>query len=310
MIKTISIILPIYNEEDNVDELISRLKITENQLKDDYIFDYIFINDCSIDSSFNKLLEYSSRFTNIKVISFSRNFGQQLAFKAGYDNCNGDFIITMDSDLQDPPELILDLIKKIEKGFDIIYARRKDRHEGFFKKVTADIYYKIINKFSDVKIPKNVGDFRIINSKVLNEIKKINQKDLYIRGAIANMGFKFDFLDFDRHNRISGKTNYNISKMIKLALDGIINYTEIPLKIIKWVAILSFLSGFFGLIMMLYLDIFQNKYFPTWSYIIVFLFIFNSFNFSIFWLIGQYLKRILNQKSTDYLYIIDKKINF
>jgi len=231
MQKLVSIILPIYNESENIDELISRLQSVENQLKIDYIFEYIFIDDGSSDNSLNKLKEYREKYNNIKIIKFFKNFGQQIAFKAGLNNANGDLIITIDSDLQDPPELILKMIKKSEEGFNIVYGRKANRHDGFFKKTTANIYYNLIYKLSDNKIPKDVGDFRLISKNVLEEIKKSNNK--HLKGAIAFSGFNYCFIDFDRQNRTKGKTKYSLFKMLKLAIEGITTIPNILSKVSK-----------------------------------------------------------------------------
>jgi|GEM_PF-849168 len=233
MRKLISIILPIYNEFDNIDELIFRLKKIENQLCNNYDFEYIFINDGSTDNSLLKLEEYNAKYNNIKIIDFFKNFGQQIAFKTGYDNANGDYVITMDSDLQDPPELIPEMLEKITENIDIVYARKINRHDGFFKKTTANIYYNLIYKLSDNKIQKDVGDFKLINKKVLEEIKKSKKTNLYLRGFVAFLNFNHTFIDFDRPNRFKGKTKYNIFKMLKLGIFGIITIPNIINKISK-----------------------------------------------------------------------------
>lgn len=231
MQKLVSIILPIHNESENIDELISRLQNVENQLNIDYAFEYIFIDDGSTDDSLNKLKKYSEKYNNIKIIEFFKSFGQQMAFKTGANNSNGDFIITMDSDLQDPPELILEMIKKSEEGFNIVYARKINRHDGSFKKITANIYYNLVYKLSDKKIPKDVGDFRLISKNVLEKIK--GSKNKHLRGVIAFSDFNYCFIDFDRQNRTKGKTKYNIFKMTKVAIEGIITIPNILSKFSK-----------------------------------------------------------------------------
>lgn len=232
MKKLISIISPIYNEFENIDELIFRLKKIEKQLTNKYNFEYIFINDGSKDNSLTKLEEYEKKYNNIKIINFFKNFGQQIAFKTGYDQANGDYIITMDSDLQDPPELILELIQKIEKNenLEIIYTKKIKRHDGFFKKITAKIYYKIINKLSNKIIPENVGDFRLITKKILEQIKNIKKSNIYLRGILAFFSDKYDFINFDRPNRTKGKTKYNIFKMLKLGINGFLTIPNIKNK--------------------------------------------------------------------------------
>jgi dolichol-phosphate mannosyltransferase len=306
--RLISIILPVYRTAEFFDELFLELnKISEKENK--YDFEFIFVNDASPDRSSEQLSGLSSRDNRVKVIEFSRNFGQQIALTAGYDMAKGEAVITMDADLQDPPALISEFLRKWEAGHDIVYARRTKRHEDVLKKWTAHLYYKLLDKVSESKIPRNVGEFRLIDRKVMNELNKCREKYRYLRGMVAWFGFKSAFVDFDRPNRKSGRGGYTWATLIKLGINGLTGFTDLPLQIAKYLGIISFLAGILGFSTMLVLAILNIKYFPTWAYLIMVIFIYNSFNLIILWFLGEYIGRTYDQQKGRPLYIIDKKIN-
>jgi dolichol-phosphate mannosyltransferase len=306
--KLISIITPVFRTADFFDELVSELcKLSEQ--KNEYDFEFIFVNDGSPDNSSKQLADFAAKEKRARVIEFSRNFGHQIALTAGYDVAKGDAIITMDADLQDPPSLVPALLEKWEAGYNIVYARRKKRHESFFKKGTAYLYYKILDRVAESKMPRNVGDFRLIDKKVLRELNKCREKYRYLRGVVAWLGFKSTFVDFDRPNRKSGESGYTWKKLMQLAINGLTGFTDFPLQIAKYAGAFSLVAGFLGLAVMLALEAFEIKTFPTWAFLIVIIFIYNSFNFIVLWLIGEYIGRMYDQQKGRPLYIIDKKIN-
>ncbi len=227
----ISIVVPMYNEEEVAMEFYNRVTaVLKNTLLP---YEIIIVNDGSRDKTLDIIMNLMENDEHIKIINFSRNFGHQAAITAGIENATGDAIITIDADLQDPPEVIIDLINEYKNGYDIVYAKRKSRKKDtFFKRYTAQIYYKILNKLSDIKIPENVGDFRLISKRVQEVFVKLPEKDRYIRGIFAWMGFKQAIVEFDRQPRFAGKTKYPLSKMIKLAMSGIIGFSTKPLRLI------------------------------------------------------------------------------
>lgn len=302
-----SIVIPVYNEEKNIPIIYKKLiKILNEQKKD---FEIIFINDGSKDKSLEILKEYSKKDKRVKYLSFSRNFGHQAALTAGLDYASGNAIISMDCDMQDPPEIVKEMIKKWKQGYDVVYARRRNRKESLFKKQTAVIYYKLLDKFSDVKIPRNVGDFRLIDKKVLNELKNMKEKARYLRGMVAWLGFKYAFVDFDRPNRIHGETGYSLRKMIRLGMDGVLNFSMLPLKIGFILGLLSILSGFFFLIYMIFDIIFNQVYYPLYKWLAIISIMFFGFLFMLIWILGEYIGRIYDESKGRPLYIINEKNN-
>jgi glycosyltransferase involved in cell wall biosynthesis len=277
--------------------------------KHDRGFEIIFIDDGSRDKTKEVLTEMASNDKRLKIISLSRNFGHQAALTAGLNHAKGDAIISMDCDLQDPPEVIEQMIEKWKEGHDIVYARRKNRQDGFLKKHTALWYYKLLDRFSEVKIPRNVGDFRLIDKKVLIELLSMKEKAIYLRGMVAWMGYKYTFVDFDRPERIHGKTGYSWEKMIQLAMNGILNFSLLPLKIGFVIGTISIFLGFFFLIYMFFDAIINNSVYELIKWLAVVLFIFMGFIFILLWILGEYIGRIYNESKDRPTYIVNDKIN-
>lgn len=308
--KKVSIIIPAYREWKNISLVYEALRKILSSISGKYTYEIIFINDGSKDTTWTEILEISTRDKKVKWINLSRNFWHQLALSAWYMEASGDIIISMDADMQDPPILILEMIKKWEAWFEVVYARRRGRYDKFVKKYTAILYYKILSRVSDTKIPRNVGDFRLIDKKVLTAFKWLKEKDRYIRGMFAWMWFKTTFVDFDRPERIIGETSYTWKKMIKLAMDGILNFSTFPLKL--WAIIWFFLiilSTFFFLYVSY--DFFINETdYPLYKWINIVLLWFVWLQFIFMWILGEYIGRIYNETRERPLYIISEKVNF
>lgn len=309
MKKIISIVVPMYNEQEVANEFYSR---TTNVLKalEDYDYEIIIVNDGSRDKTLEILLNLAKNDEHIKVINFSRNFGHQAALTAGIENASGDAIITIDADLQDPPEVILEMIKEYEKGYDIVYAKRRNRKKDtFFKRETAKLYYKILNKLSDIKIPENVGDFRLINKKVQSVFVKLPEKDRYIRGMLAWIGFNQTIVEFDRASRFAGKTKYPLSKMIKLALSGIIGFSTKPLRLIFKLGIITTLISF---ILMIYAIVVKVLGYSTngWSSIMVAITFIGGIQLLSLGIVAEYIAKIYGEVKERPVYIIMDKYSF
>src|SRR5690349_846029 len=221
----ISVIIPAYNEEENI--LILATKLLGILESTSYKLELIFINDGSIDNSEEVLKGLSVRFTNFYFINFSRNFGQQNALRAGYDYSRGDAVICMDADLQNPPELILELITKWEEGFDVVLCKRRNSKQngGFIKEITSKLFYKLLTLISDTPVERDAPDFRLIDRKLVNIIKTLPEKDIFLRGIISWMGFKKTVIEYNHGLRINGETNYSLPKMVKLATSGITSFS-------------------------------------------------------------------------------------
>ena len=305
----VSLVIPVYNEEVNIPILYEKLKtLFANDLKKNY--EIIFVNDGSQDNSENVLKNIAKENKKVKVINFSRNFGHQAALTAGMHKATGDCCISMDCDLQHPPHLIIEMIKRWEDGFEIVYARRKKRKDNFFKRVTATLYYFLLEKVGEIKIPRNVGDFRLIDRKVLDILNKCPERSRYLRGLVSWVGFKSTFIDFEMPNRQYGETGYSLKKMLKLAFDGLTSFSLIPLRISMLIGFLAVVIALTMLIAMLTLTIFSLRNFPIWVYLIVVLFMFGGMNFICIWLLGEYIGRIYIEQRQRPLYIIKEEINF
>ena len=255
--KKISVIIPMYQEELVIKECYKRIINVLTNIKD-YDYEIICIDDGSKDNTFEILREIALNDDKVKVISFTRNFGQQAAVIAGLQTVDGDCAIIIDADLQDPPELIPDMLNLWEKGNKIIYGKRKKRKgESIFKIVSAKVFYKILNKLADVDIPNDTGDFRLVDKEAINMINSMPEHNKFLRGLWSWTGYKQIPFEYEREKRFAGKTKYPFRKMIKLAQDGIIGFSTKPLKVIGTLGIISILSSFVILIYALLSYIFK-----------------------------------------------------
>lgn len=301
----ISVIVPIYNEEKNILpiflRLVDSLKITLEK------FEIIFINDGSRDHSIFELKNLASRHEFVKFINFSRNFGHQIAVSAGLDMCKGNFAVIIDADGQDPPELIPEMYNKLNEGYEIVYARRNKRKgESVFKKITAKLFYRILSKLTSVDIPIDTGDFRIIKKKVVEHIKKMPEKQKFLRGQMAWLGFSQTYIEYDRNERLSGKTGYTLKKMLRLALDGITSFSNFPLRL---ATISGFLCAFAGLILILYTlysRFILKDYEKGWSSLMITIIFLGGIQLIGIGIIGEYISRIYDNIRNRPLYIIDE----
>jgi polyisoprenyl-phosphate glycosyltransferase len=305
--KFISIVSPVYNEEGGIEEFYNRCTNVLKRLI--YPYEIILINDGSKDDSLLQMLKLSKLDKNLKIINFSRNFGHQTAITAGMDYAKGDAVIVMDSDLQDPPEIIPDMLKLWEDGYDIVNARRKTRSDGFFKDYTAVFFYKFLNKLISNKIPENVGDYRLMGRNALDTINQIRERDRYVRGLTSWIGFKQGFVEFDRDKRFSGHTHYPLSKMLALAFNAIFSFSNIPMKLANYTTILflccSIIIGFYTL----YQYIIGNVI-PGWTSITLLVLSFSTIQMFILGILSEYVGRIYNEVKKRPLYIVADTINF
>lgn len=304
----LSVIIPVYNEEKNIPLITSKVR----KIIEKYNYEIIFVNDGSRDDTQIKLAEVSKNNSRIKVVSFVRNFGHQIALTAGYQASSGDCVITIDADLQDPPELIDQMVEKWIEGFDIVYAKRNERDDSIFKKVTAYCFYRLINFLSDTKIPNDVGDYRLLDKKVVIFLNNLPEKSRFLRGLVAWSGFKSTFVMFNRDKRLYGETHYPLSKMINFALDGIVSFSIKPLKIATFIGVLCSIFGFFGISYALYVRFFlSHEYWVTgWTTLIVGVMFFGGVQLMTIGIIGEYIGRIYKEIQNRPQYLIKEKINF
>lgn len=309
-LKKISVVVPMYLEEAVAKICYNRLVQVLNELKK-YEYEIIFVNDGSIDNTLNILEEIAKLDKNIKVISFSRNFGHQNAVTAGLKYVSGNLAIIIDADLQDPPEIIPKMVELWEQGNEVVYGKRKRREgESVFKLVTAKMFYKTLNKLSDVEIPKDTGDFRLIDKKVVDVINSMPEHNKFLRGLFSWVGFKQIPYEYERKKRVAGRTKYPLKKMMKLALDGIISFSSKPLKIVGGLGIASIVLSFIILIYSILSFIFKwNNLTPGWTSIMVTITLFSGVQLLSLWVISEYISRIYDEEKNRPSYIINKKIN-
>lgn len=290
----------------NVDKLFSVLKKMVCQIKEYYCIEIIFVNDGSTDNTSKKLSELDNVFCETRIINFSRNFGHQAALKAGYDACTGDAIICLDGDLQNPPELIARMIELWEMGNDIVLCRRKNakQNSGFIKDASSRIFYKIINAISEVNIEPNVPDFRLIDKKVLTELLKFKERELFFRGIISWMGFKKIILEYDHTERENGKSSYNFFKMAKLALVGVTGFSTKPLylSLIVGIIIIFFDLLYIGYALVVH---YQGDVISGWTSLIIAIMLFGGIQLFFLGILGLYIARIFNQVKERPYYIVE-----
>ena len=307
--KSISIIIPVYNEEYNISILYEKLIIILDEITNLFFYEIIFIDDWSKDNSWLEIEKISRKNIFVKWISLSRNFWHQSALIAWYQNCNWNIIISMDCDMQDPPELIIQMINKYEKWANIVYARRINRKEWLFKKYTAIIYYKFHSKISDTEIPNNVWDFRLVTKNVLKSFLKLKEKDKYIRWIFPWLWYNYEFVDFERQNRKKWTSWYSWIKMIRLAMDWILSFSMFPLRIgmIIWLIIVILSILFF--LYMIYDCFFYEISYPLYKWLSITGFWLLWLQFIFMWIIWEYIWRTYNQVRNRPEFIIESKIN-
>ncbi len=304
----LSIVIPLYNEEKNLSKLNDTLLQVLKNIS--ISWEIIFVNDGSSDKTLKMVEDLASRNSSIKVISLTRNFGHQAALMAGLDNTTADAVITMDGDLQDPPELIPELINKWEEGFLVVYARRKNyRNDHFLKRWLSMLFYFIVKSLKMSTAPKNVGDFRLIDRRVLEELKYMRERTRYLRGMISWLGFKSSFVDYNRPDRENGKAGYSFNQLIRLALDGFFSFSRLPLRIGLFLGVISILIGLGFMVYMIADILINDVYYHLYKFLVDVIFIFMGFLFILIWILGEYIGRIYHEVKGRNLYIIHKKIN-
>ncbi|MFT6765283.1 MAG: glycosyltransferase involved in cell wall biosynthesis [Alteromonas naphthalenivorans] len=306
MKKLISIVVPVYNEQETLFLLHEQLQQAVMKIKEHYEWEIVFVNDGSRDDSWKIIQGFTKQDTKIKGISFSRNFGHQMALAAGYDVAQGDAIITLDADLQDPPGLIFEMLKQWEAGYYIVYARRTARNDGWLKDTVAHVYYKLLHAIAEVRIPRNVGDFRLIDKKVLQAISSSQEPTRYWRGLVAWTGYKHTFIDFDRQERVAGDPGYTWAKSFKLGFDGLTGFSFFPLEIAAYIGAFVIVTGAFMFGYITYDAIFYETRYPLFKWLTTIIYIFTGVQFLLTWLVGEYIGRMYMQQKQRPLYIVEQ----
>jgi len=306
----ISLVIPVFNEEEVIPELLRRIEVVAKVNQEEFDLEVILVDDGSKDES-AELIRKTQSELEIRLIQFSRNFGHQAAVMSGIAKANGDAVVIMDADLQDPPELILELVKLWGKGFHVVYGKRISRTgESLFKKISASAFYKFLHWLTDVDIPLDTGDFRLIDRKVVDSLTGLNEKSLFIRGLIAWMGFKQCPMEYHREVRFAGKTKYPLKRMVALAADAILAFSEKPLRLISKIGGSIFLIAVLTSVLVLLATFYNTGYqAPGWLSLMLVLLIFSGFQILCLGVIGSYVLRIYRQTKNRPIYIVMDEFN-
>ena len=302
--KQISLIFPVYNEEEVLPLLYKRVCRIIEELE--YKVEVVLINDGSRDASLSLMQEFHSRDPRFKVIDFARNFGHQVAITAGIDFASGDAVILLDADLQDPPELLPQFLKKWEEGYEVVYAVRKTRQEHILKRAAYSSFYRILQKISNIPIPLDSGDFCLMDRRVVDTLKSMHERNRFVRGLRSWAGFRQIGLEYDRDKRQAGEVKYTMTRLMKLALDGIVSFSYFPLRIAGYTGFAISLISFLGILVYLYKKLFiggEPQGFPTLVILVLFM---GGIQLVSLGIIGEYIGRIYDEVKQRPIYVIRK----
>lgn len=303
----LTILIPVFNEEENLLPLYKRIVAILSVRKES--FEMVFINDGSMDKSLNILKELRERDNRIKIVNLSRNFGHEIATSAGLRYAKGDAVIVMESDLQRPPEFIPDLIAKYGEGYDIVCALRRERRaESLYKNIMSKLFYKVINKIIEIKLPPGSTEFMILNRKAVNAILQFKENVRFFRGMVSWIGFKSAVIYYEEDQRYGGRSKYNLSKLIRLALDIITGYSIKPLILVTYLGFTVFSVSFLLMIYYLAKTLIYGIFFPGYASLILTILFIGGVQLLSVGIIGQYIGRIYTETQRRPLYLVDELI--
>jgi polyisoprenyl-phosphate glycosyltransferase len=300
----LSIVVPVFNEAEGIEAFYHRLRKVADSLT--YIScEIVFVDDGSSDDSYQRMVEFAHCDNDVRIIKFSRNFGHQIAITAGIDLAKGDAVVVIDADLQDPPEIVKKFVDKWEQGYDVVYGVREKREgESRMKLLTAAAFYRLLKRIIGLDIPVDVGDFRLMSRRVVEQLKTLREKDRFVRGLVSWVGFKQIGVEYARDKRYSGETKYPYRKMIKFALDGITSFSDAPLKLATWLGYFTSLLAFlYACVVVVQKALgFTIQGWTTTTFAILFL---GGIQLISLGIIGEYIGRIFNEAKQRPLYVID-----
>jgi glycosyltransferase involved in cell wall biosynthesis len=306
---SISVVVPCFNEEDVLRETHERL--TDALSKTDLEYEIVYVNDGSRDRTLDILRELTAADSHVRVVSFSRNFGHQVAVTAGVDFTSGDAVVLIDADLQDPPELIHDMVRLWHDGYQVVYGTRESRiGESAFKLLTAKYFYRIINSISDVDIPLDTGDFRLMDRCVVDVLKNMPERDRFLRGMVSWIGFKQTALPYDRSERIAGGTKYPLHKMVRFALDGIVSFSMVPLRLATLCGLMAAAMMVVAILYALILRLFTNISVSGSTLLFIAITFLGGMTLLCLGIIGEYVGRIYRELKRRPLYVVDEALGF
>ncbi|SNS23737.1 dolichol-phosphate mannosyltransferase [Noviherbaspirillum humi] len=308
--RLLSMVIPCYNEEEVIHETMRRLGDFCAQLTDLDI-ELIFVDDGSRDRTRSILKEYANRDARIRVIGFARNFGHQIAVTAGIDAAHGDAIVLIDADLQDPPEVVHQMIEKWREGYDVVYGTRTERPgESRFKLSTARAFYRLLNRLSNVPIPLDTGDFRLMSRNVADALRSMPERDRFVRGMVSWVGFRQIALPYKRAERFAGTSKYPLRKMIRFATDGILSFSTKPLQLAVGLGMAAASLALAGIVYALFLRIFTSIWVEGWTALMIAVLFLGGVQLICVGILGEYIGRIYNEVKNRPLYVVDEYLGF
>ena len=304
----ISVIIPVFNEEGSISELLNRLQTVLKQQQ--ISSEIILVDDGSTDGTLPILQEFANKNNEVKLIVFSRNFGNQAAVSAGLNYCIGECAIIIDADLQDPPELLPELIAKWQEGYEVVFAQRVARKgESLFKKITASIFYRLLQKLTQVDIPPDTGDFRLIDRKVITTLNEMPEKNRFLRGMVSWAGFRQTGITYVRQERFAGETKFPFFKMLKFALTGITSFSFVPLQLASYFGFMVSAGAFISGLYVLYLKFFTDKTIQGWTSLMIALLFLGGIQLITLGIIGEYIGRMSDEVKQRPAYLIREMVN-
>jgi dolichol-phosphate mannosyltransferase len=310
---TLSLVIPIFNEEAVIPELDRRLKAVLATLADLVdSWEVLFINDGSKDDSLNQLRKIAGAEPRYKVLSFARNFGHQMAITAGIDRAEGQAVVVMDADLQDPPEVVREMISLWRQGFDVVYGvRRKRAGETIFKKLTAAAFYRLLRAMlGGISIPADAGDFRLMSRPVVLAMRALKERHRFVRGMVAWVGFRQTAAYYDREARFAGDTKYPLRKMVRFAIDGITSFSTVPLRFATWLGVFAGLVAVVIALWAVYIKLFVSGAVQGWTTIMIVVALGTSAQLLMIGILGEYIGRIYEEVKRRPLYLVAEEVNF
>ncbi|HFI0148716.1 TPA: glycosyltransferase family 2 protein [Streptococcus suis] len=303
--KKLSIVVPCYNEEETIRPFLEATKKVEQAMADDLVFDYIFVNDGSKDNTLEVLRQVSNEFSNVHYLSFSRNFGKEAALLAGLENATGDLVTVMDVDLQDPPEMLVDMYNLIQNGYDIVGTRRADRKgEPVIRSIFAKMFYKIINTVSDTEMVDGARDFRLMTRQVIDSILELNEVNRFSKGIFSWVGFNVTYLPYENRERVAGETSWNFWSLLRYSIEGFINFSDAPLNFSIWSGLISFCLSVLGILFVIIRKLTIGGSVTGWASLVSIILFIGGIQLLSLGIIGKYISKIFLETKKRPIYII------
>jgi polyisoprenyl-phosphate glycosyltransferase len=303
--RTVAYVIPVFDEAETIVVLHARLSEVAARLEERYDVRFTYVDDGSRDDSLPQLHAIAARDPRVAVVELARNFGHQMAVTAGLDVVDADAVIIMDADLQDPPEVSLELVRQWEQGYDVAYAQRRSRQDSAFKKATARTFYRVLRRVSDLDIPADTGDFRLLDRRVVDELRRFREHDRFLRGLVSYVGFRQVAVPFDRDSRHAGRTGYPLRRMLRFAADGILGFSAAPLRVISRIGYLVSGLSLLGVFYVLGVKVFQPEAaVPGWAFLAAAMFFLGGVQIVMLGLLGSYIGRIYTQVQARPLYTV------